>query len=178
MLRKIGIVLVVCLLVIVALAATRPDSFAIQRTTTINAPPETVYSLINDYRKWSAWSPWEKLDPNMTRTFSGADSGVGAVYEWSGNSDVGSGRMEIVEANAPSRIAMRLDFLSPMEAHNTTSFDLAPTGNATNVTWSLNGPQNFMLKLMSVFVNMERMVAPDFERGLANLKAEAEKARM
>ena len=175
MLKKIGIGLLAVLLVIVGLAMTKPDNFAIERTATINAPPEKIFPLINDFHQWPAWSPWEKLDTAMARTYSGADSGVGAVYEWKGNSDVGSGRMEITESTAPGSMVMKLDFLEPFEAHNITEFVLTPSGNGTTVRWNMHGPSNFMTKVMGVFVSMDRMVGPDFQRGLDNLKMQAEK---
>jgi uncharacterized protein YndB with AHSA1/START domain len=174
-LKKIAIGVVVLVLIILGIAATKPDTFSMERSATINAPPEKIYSLIHDYHKWGAWSPWEKLDPNMRRTFTGADSGVGAIYSWEGNSDVGSGKMEIIDTTMPTKVEMALDFLSPMEAHNTTTFNLTPAGGATNVTWTMTGENNYLSKIMSVFISMDKMIGPDFERGLANLKTEAEK---
>ncbi|MCM5679746.1 SRPBCC family protein [Schlegelella sp. S2-27] len=155
-------------------AATLPDTFRIERSTTIDAPPATVHPYINDFHRWTAWSPWEKKDPAMQRTHSGAPAGKGAVYAWDGNSDVGQGRMEIVESNEPSRVQIQLDFLKPFEAHNTAEFTLAPAGSGTLVTWSMHGPAPYLSKLMQVFVSMDRMVGPDFEAGLANLKRVAE----
>jgi hypothetical protein len=175
MLKKIAIIVVVLIAILLVWAATRPDSFSVQRTATINAPPEKIYPLINDFHAWPAWSPWEKLDPAMKRTYSGAASGPGSVYAWDGNKDVGSGRMEITNAAAPSKVDIKLDFLRPFEAHNITEFTLQPTGGATNVTWRMHGPQPYVMKLMGIFSNMDTMVGKDFEAGLANLKAVAEK---
>ena len=155
-------------------AATLPDTFRIERSTTIEAPPATVHTYINDFHRWTAWSPWEKKDPAMQRTHSGAPAGKGAVYAWDGNSDVGQGRMEIVESNEPSSVRIQLDFLKPFEARNTAEFTLAPVGNGTQVTWAMHGPAPYLSKLMQVFVSMDRMVGPDFEAGLANLKRVAE----
>jgi uncharacterized protein YndB with AHSA1/START domain len=175
MLKTIVIVVVVLVAALLAFAATKPDTFVVQRTTSIKAPPEKVFALINDYRGWGAWSPWEKLDPTMKRTFSGAASGKGAVYAWDGTSNVGVGRMEITESSPPSKVAIKLDFSKPFEAHNFVDFTLEPKGDATNVTWTMRGPTPFISKVMQVFVSMDSMVGKDFEAGLANMKASAEK---
>lgn len=174
MLKKIAAVIGILVVALLVLAATKPDSFRVERSATIAAPPEKVYALIEDFDRWRAWSPWEKLDPQMRRTRSGAAHGTGAVYEWAGNSKVGKGRMEITEATAPSRVTIDLLFLDPFEARNTAEFTLRPDGRSTTVTWAMYGPSNFMSKVMSVFVSMDRMIGGDFERGLANLKAIAE----
>lgn len=174
MLKKIAIALVVILAVIVGLALTKPDSFSVQRVATVKAPPEKIMRLISDFRNWPSWSPWEKLDPNMRRTFSGAASGKGAIYEWQGNSDVGRGRMEITELAAPSNVAIKLDFFEPMALSNRTEFVLVPQGEHTTVTWNMTGPMPFMSKVMSVFISMDTMIGRDFEKGLAQMKAAAE----
>ena len=170
----IGAGLAVAVAAIFAYATTRPDSFSVQRATTIKAPPEKVFAQLGDFHAWSAWSPWEKMDPQMRRTFSGAASGKGAVYAWEGNKKVGKGRMEITEAS-PAKIAIKLDFIEPFEGHNVTEFTLEPKGDSTTLTWTMSGPANFMTKLMQVFVSMDAMVGKDFEAGLAGLKAIAEK---
>ena len=175
MLKKLALVLVVVVAALLAYAATRPDSFRVQRVTSIKAPPDRIFPLLADFHRWSAWSPWEKLDPAMKRTFSGAESGVGAVYAWEGNGKVGAGRMEILEATPASRVAIKLDFLQPMEGHNVAEFTLEPKGELTTVTWDMHGPSPFVAKLMGVFVSMDSMVGKDFEKGLAQLKAAAEK---
>lgn len=175
MLKKIGIVVLLVILVVVGLAATKPDTFAMQRETTINAPREKVFALVNDFHNWGAWSAWEKLDPDMKRTFSGPTSGVGSVYEWAGNSDAGAGRMEITNSALPSKIDIKLDFSAPFEANNIAEFSIDSTAAGTHVTWKMHGPNNFVSKLMTVFVSMDKMVGPDFEAGLANMKAAAEK---
>jgi uncharacterized protein YndB with AHSA1/START domain len=175
MLKKVAIVAVVLAAALLAFAATKPDTFRVQRTASIQAPPEKIYPLISDFRGWGAWSPWEKLDPAMKRTHGGAASGTGAVYAWEGNREVGAGRMEIVDAAPPSRVKIKLDFLQPFEAHNFAEFTLAPAGDGTAVTWAMYGPNTFVSKLMSVFVSMDGMVGGYFETGLANLKAAAEK---
>jgi len=171
------IVLLVVAVVIAAVliyAATRPDSFRIERSASIQAPPEKIFPHVNDYRAWTAWSPWERIDPALKRSYSGPPSGKGAAYAWEGNKNVGSGSMEITESVAPSKIAMRLDFLKPFEAHNTTEFTFVPQGGATTVHWAMHGPSPFVSKLMGIFFNMDRMVGGQFEQGLANLKAIAE----
>ncbi|HKO55800.1 MAG TPA: SRPBCC family protein [Thermoanaerobaculia bacterium] len=175
MLKKIAIIIVVVIAILLIWAATRPDTFSVQRSATINAPPEKIFPLINDFHAWPTWSPWEKLDPGMKRTYSGAASGKGSVYAWDGNKDVGSGRMELTDSAAPSKVDIKLDFLRPFEAHNITEFTLQPSGGATTVTWRMHGPQPFFAKLMSIFFSMDKMVGKDFETGLANLKAVAEK---
>lgn len=171
----VGVVLVVGIVVVLALAATKPDAFSVQRATNIKAPPEKIFALINDLHGWGAWSPYEKKDPAMKRTFSGAPSGKGAIYEWDGDKNVGKGRMEITDTSPPSTIVIKLDFISPFEGHNVAEFTMAPQGEATNVTWAMHGPSPFIGKIMHVFINMDRMVGKDFEEGLGNLKALAEK---
>ena len=174
MIKIIALVIVVLVVAVLLYAATRPDTFRIQRATRINAPPEKIFALINDYHRWGSWSPYEKLDPDMKRTYSGAAYGTGAVYEWEGNSKAGKGRMEIADSLSPSQVAIKLDFVKPFEAHNLVQFTLQPTGGSTDVTWAMQGPSPYMMKLMHVFINMDRMVGKDFEVGLANLKAVAE----
>ncbi|MET0349147.1 MAG: SRPBCC family protein [Rhizobacter sp.] len=175
MFKYIGIAVVVVIAAVLALAATRPDTFRVERSTTIKAPPEKVYALIDDFHQWQQWSPWERLDPAMKRNHGGAPKGKGALYGWEGNKDVGKGQMEITEAAPPSRVVIKLDFLAPFEAHNTAEFVLVPQGDATTVTWAMYGPNLFIGKVMSVFASMDSLVGKDFERGLANLKAVAEK---
>jgi len=156
-------------------AATKPDSFAVKRSATIKAPPERIFALIEDLHGWGAWSPYENKDPAMKRSFSGAAMGKGAVYEWEGNKNVGQGRMEILEATAPSKIVIKLDFLKPFEGHNTAEFTMSPQGDNTTVTWAMYGPSPYVAKVMGTVINMDRMIGTDFEAGLANLKAVAEK---
>ena len=175
MLKKIAIVVVILLAVVLGLAAAKPDTFRVQRSTSIKAPPEKIFPLLNDFHRWDVWSPWEKMDPAMKRTHSGAEKGKGAVYEWEGNDKVGKGRMEMTESTPPSKVVIKLDFLKPFEAHNTAEFTLQPQGDSTNVTWVMDGPAPFISKVMQVFVSMDSMVGKDFETGLANLKAAAEK---
>ncbi len=176
MLKKIAIGLAVVVLVVVALALRQPDTIHVERSTTIAAPPETVYPLISDFRKWAAWSPWEELDPSMTRSYSGSESGQGAVYEWDGNKDVGAGRMQIAEARAPERVVIDLDFYRPVKSKNLTTFDIGANSNGTSVTWRMDAQANFLSKLVSVFVSMDNIIGTDFEKGLTKLKNEAEAA--
>jgi uncharacterized protein YndB with AHSA1/START domain len=179
MFKTIALIVIVLLVVAVAgvliLAGLKPDTFRVQRAMTMKAPPEKIFALINDFRGWGAWSPWEKKDPAMKRTYSGAASGQGAVYAWDGDKNVGKGRMEITEAVAPSKVALKLDFERPFEAYNTVVFTMEAKGDATNVTWDMQGPTPFFAKVIHVFVDMDRMVGKDFETGLANMKALAER---
>ena len=174
MLTSILLVLAGIIVIILALAAMKPATFRVVRTATIAAPPEKIFGLLDDFHNWAGWSPWEKLDPAMQRTHSGAASGVGAKYAWLGNKKVGEGSMEILESTAPLRLKIKLDFIKPFEGHNITEFSLAPTGSATTVTWDMVGPSAFMMRVMGLFMNMDQMIGKDFESGLANLKAQVE----
>jgi len=176
MLTKIAIVLVLLIAGVLVFAATRPDTFQVQRTATVKAPPEKIYPLISDFHAWSGWSPWERMDPGMKRAYGGAPSGAGSMYEWDGDRNVGKGRMQITEATPPSRVAVKLDFEKPFEGHSVAEFTLAGAGDATTVTWTMRGENRFIGKLISVFCSMDRMIGGQFETGLANLKALAEKA--
>jgi uncharacterized protein YndB with AHSA1/START domain len=176
--KLIGIVAAVLLVAIAAIlvqAAMKPDTFRVERTASIKAPPEKIFPLISDFDNWGAWSPYEKKDPNMKRTRSGAANGKGAVYAWDGDKNVGKGRMEIAEASPPSKVSLKLDFERPFEAHNIVNFTMEPKGDATSVTWAMQGPVPYMAKIAHVIFNMDRMVGRDFEAGLANLKTLAEK---
>lgn len=154
---------------------TRPATFRVQRSIMVDAPPERVYPLLADFHRWVEWSPWEKLDPALRRTFSGADQGPGAVYSWVGNKKAGEGRMEITEASPPSRVSVNLDFKKPFESHNITDFTIQPHGARSQVTWVMHGPNTMSAKLMQSFISMDRLVGGDFEAGLASIKALAEK---
>lgn len=173
MLKKILIVLLIAIAGVLGYAATKPDTFQVQRKAVIAAPPEKVFAMIEDFHRWNEWSPWEKLDPAMTRTFGGPDKGVGATYAWTGNSDVGEGRMEIVESTPPSTIRIELDFIKPFESNNINEFTLVPRDGGTEVTWTMQGPNLYVSKLMDTFMSMDTMIGRDFEKGLANLKAAA-----
>lgn len=171
------IVIVVLLLVagLLIYAATKPDAFRIERTTTIKAPPAKVFALINDFHQWEAWSPWEKIDPAIKRTYRGPKNGIGAVYEWAGNKEIGQGRMEIVESVPSSKMSLKLDFVTPFEAHNFVDFTLVPQGDSTVVTQAMYGPSPYISKLMTTFFSMDKMVGSKYEEGLSNLKNLAEK---
>ncbi|KAF0812023.1 hypothetical protein IGB42_03565 [Andreprevotia sp. IGB-42] len=173
MLSIIAIIVVCLIAAVLLLASTKPATFRIARSATINATPERVHALINDFQRWTAWSPWEKKDPAMQRSYGSSTAGVGAVYSWQGNKNVGEGRMEIVEST-PVRIVIKLDFFKPFEAHNTAEFTLAQQGSATEVNWVMHGPNTFIGKVMQLFFSMDNMVGKDFEAGLVALKANAE----
>ena len=160
---------------VLILATTQPDTFTVQRSITINAPPEKIFAIVDDFRRWPDWSPWEKLDPSMKRTLGGAASGKGATYAWKGNSKAGQGRMEVIESVPPRKVGMQLDFNKPFEGHNVAEFTLVPQGEATQVDWVMRGPTPFVSKLMQVFVSLDTMIGKDFEEGLANLKVLTEK---
>lgn len=172
----IAVVIAIAIAIILILAATKPDTFSVQRAIMVKAAPERIFPLINDFHQWGTWSPYENKDPAMKRTYSGAASGKGAVYAWDGNrKNVGSGRMEILDTSVPTKILIKLDFFTPFEGHNTAEFTMLPQGDATSLTWLMHGPSPFLGKIMPVFINMDRMVGTDFEIGLANLKRLTEK---
>jgi uncharacterized protein YndB with AHSA1/START domain len=171
----IVVVLAIAIAIILVLAATKPGTFSVRRATTVKAPPERIFPLINDFHQWGSWSPYENKDPAMKRSFSGAADGKGAVYGWEGNKNVGSGRMEILDTSEPSKIVIKLDFFTPFEGHNTAEFTMLPQGDATNLTWLMHGPASFMSKVMQMFINLDKMIGKDFEIGLANLKRLTEK---
>ena len=173
---KIVLGLIVVLIAgVLILASMKPDVFRVERPASIKAPPEKVFAQINDFKAWAAWSPWEKKDPAMQRIYGAATTGKGATYGWNGNNNVGQGSMEITDAVAPSKIELKLDFVKPMEGHNTVVFTLTPQGEMTQVSWVMQGPTPFIGKIFHVFMDMDKMVGGDFEQGLANLKAVAEK---
>lgn len=174
MIKRIGLALVVLIAALLLWAATRPDSFSVERRIVIQAPMDKLQPLVTDFHRWADWSPWEKLDPAMKRSFSGAPAGVGAIYGWQGNSDVGSGRMEVKQAT-PGKVSIQLDFIEPFEGHNTADFLFTPQGSGTEVRWVMFGPAPFVTKLMGIFVSMDAMIGKDFEKGLAQLKAVAER---
>ena len=171
----IVVILLAVVVVVLTFASTRPNDFSVKRSIEINAPAETVFALINDFRQWPKWSPWEKLDPNLKRRLSGAEAGRGAVYEWEGNKQVGAGRMEILDSVPPSRIDIKLSFLKPFKAENRTVFTITPVGGNSHVLWEMTGSSNLMFKVMGLFMSMDKMVGGDFEKGLAAITAEAER---
>ncbi|SEO70387.1 Polyketide cyclase / dehydrase and lipid transport [Rhodospirillales bacterium URHD0017] len=170
----IGVVVVVAIAGILLYAATRPDSFRVQRVVLINAPPDKIFALINDFKAWPAWSPYEKKDPAMKRAYGAVTAGKGATYAWEGDKNVGQGSMEMIESS-PQKIVIKLDFLKPFEAHNIGEFLLEPKGDSTSATWAIHGPSPYMSKVVGTFMNIDDMIGRDFEKGLADLKAAAEK---
>ena len=156
-------------------AATMPDTFRVARSIAVNAPPETIFPLIEDYRRWPAWSPYEDKDPQMKRSFSAVTAGPGATYAWDGDSNVGAGTMTTIETIPARKVAIRLTMVKPISASNTVTFDLAPQQQGTSVTWAMSGSVPYVAKIMHVFFDVDKMVGGDMETGLARLKAAAEK---
>jgi uncharacterized protein YndB with AHSA1/START domain len=176
MLKKILLGLVAVLVVLAAVIAMQPADFAITRSTTIDAPPATVFGQVNDFHKWEAWSPWAKMDPEMKTTYEGPAAGTGAMYSWVGNSKVGEGKMTIVESRPDELVKIRLEFLKPFAATNDTEFAFKPDGTGTHVTWTMSGKNGFVSKAFSLCMDMDKMVGGDFEKGLAQMKSASEAA--
>ena len=177
MLTKILIGLVVVAVGLMAVVATRPSEYRVARATTIAAPPAVVFAQINDFHKWEAWNPWGKMDPGMKQSYDGAPAGVGAMYAWAGNNEVGEGRMTIVESRPNEMVLVKLEFLKPFAGTSFATFTLTPQGtNQTLVTWSMEGQNNFMAKAVHMVMNMDRMIGSQFEKGLAAMKSAAEAA--
>lgn len=174
MIKKILLTLAAIIAIVLVVAAFQPSEFRVTRSATIAAPAAVIFPEINDFHRWTAWSPWEKLDPAMKRTFDGAATGVGAGYAWEGNSDVGSGRMTITESRPAEVINIRLEFFQPMPGVCPTEFTFRPEGGATTVTWTMSGTNNYLSKIVCLFMNMDQMIGGDFEKGLAELKRIAE----
>lgn len=176
MIIQILFVVLVIVAIVCAMASRKPDAFRVERSIVIKASAERVFALINDFHNFAVWSPWEKLDPNMSRSITGSASGKGAVYEWRGNAKAGAGRMEITESQPSSKMLMRLDFLKPIKSSSTAEYVLTPQADSTTkVTWSMYGPSPFVSRIMQVFISMDDMIGRDFETGLAQMKAAAEK---
>lgn len=174
MIAKIVVGLVVFLGLLVILVATRPSAFRVERSAVIAAPPERLFERVNDLRAWGAWSPYEKKDPDMHRTFVDAAAGVGATYAWAGDKNIGEGRMTVERSERPSLVGIRLEFFKPFKGTNAVTFTFAPAPGGTKVTWAMDGRCNFVTKGVSMVMDMDRMIGTDFEAGLAALKAEAE----
>ena len=175
MLGIVAIIIILAIVIVLILVSMRPNTFRIERSINIKALPEKIFPLIADFRQMNKWSAWEKVDPAMKRSYSGAESGKGAMYVWDGNKEIGKGSMEILESTPTSRVLIKIDFYKPFEAHNTVEFTLVPNGETTTVSHAMYGPSPFISKLMSLVFNMDKMVGTKFEEGLANLKAIAEK---
>lgn len=179
MIKKIAVALAALLVALAAVVATRPAHYSVSRSASINAPAAAIYAQVTDFRRWEAWSPWEKLDPQMQKVYSGAAGVEGAAYAWRGNDKVGEGRMTLIEARPPRAAGFRLEFIKPFASVSTTRFSLAEKGPATQVTWTMDGDNDFLGKLFCLFMDMDKMVGGDFERGLASLRSvtEAQAAR-
>jgi Polyketide cyclase / dehydrase and lipid transport len=171
---SIGIGILVLIFAAIAFIATRPTNSCIQRSAQINAPGDVVFSIINDLHRWGQWSPYDKRDPNMKKTFAGPSAGPGATYTWNGNNHVGEGRLTIVESKPGQLVSMKLEFSRPFKANNQVNFRLVPSEGGTRVSWIMDGKNNFITKAMSLIMNMDKMVGTDFEQGLSNLKTVAQ----
>lgn len=174
MAKKILIVLVVLVVAFLGFVMTRPNNFHVERSATIAAPPAVVFPYVNNHKNFILWSPWEKLDPNQKATFTGPEDGVGATYHWAGNDDVGEGEMKITESKPNELVKADLHFIKPFESTSVISYKLVPEGDATKVTWAMDGDNDFMGKMFSVFMDMDKMLGKDFDEGLAKLKTVAE----
>ena len=174
MLKTILLVVAALVAALLIYAAFKPDNFRLSRSTTIAAPPDKVFALINDLRRFNEWNPFAKLDPQNAITYDAVTAGVGGAYNWQGEKS-GAGRMQITESVPAQRVTAKLDFTKPFEAHNQVDFTVQPQGNGSTVTWAMHGPMPYLNRLMTVFFDMDRTVGKDFEAGLANLKALAEK---
>lgn len=171
----IGAVMIAAIIIVLIVALMQPNSFRVERSIDIAAPAEKIFPFLDDLKQQRLWSPWDQKDPNMKRDYSGAPRGVGAIYAWDGNREIGSGRQELVTVTPYSKIEGKIDFFRPFEAHNRIEFLLKPTSQGTNVTWAIYGPMPFMSKVMCVFFSMDKMIGGEFEKGLVQLKALAEK---
>ncbi|RKG83611.1 polyketide cyclase [Corallococcus sp. CA049B] len=174
MFKKIAIGVVAVLALLAGFITTRPDTYTVTRTTTVPGAPDVAFGLVNDFHQWNQWSPWDNLDPNMKKTFGGAESGVGATYGWVGNNDVGEGRMTILEATADASVRIKLEFVKPFEDSSITTFTFKPASDGTTVTWTMAGEHTFVSKAMCLFMDMDQMIGKDFEKGLASMKTAAQ----
>lgn len=175
MLKTIAFAIAVLIGGVLIYAANKPDTFSVQRSIAVQAPPEKIFPLIHDFKQWPNWSPYEGKDPAMKRSYGPVTAGVGATYAWAGNKDVGRGDMKISGATPPTALTLQLHFIEPFEGHNQVDFKIDPEGGQSKLSWIMNGPAPFPTKLMSMFIDMDKMIGKDFEVGLANIKALAEK---
>jgi Polyketide cyclase / dehydrase and lipid transport len=175
MLRKILIGAAAAVVLLLIVIAAQPATFHVERSVEIAAPPENAYALVNDFHKWTLWSPYEKLDPQMTRTYSGAESGDGAVYAWQGNKEIGEGRMTIEKSTPASEVSIKLEFIKPFSATNRATFTFVPSGPKTKVTWAMDGNNTFLSKAFHLVMDMDKLVGKDFEKGLLAMQGEAER---
>jgi uncharacterized protein YndB with AHSA1/START domain len=176
-LLNLAIAAVVILVLLVVFVATRPTEFRVTRSTRVMAPPARVFARVNDFHQWEAWNPWGKMDPHMKQTYEGPPGGVGSVYSWVGNSQVGEGRMTVVESRPDELIQIKLEFFKPFAATNRAEFTFESEGAATTVTWSMSGERNFITKAIGLFMNMDKMIGGQFEKGLADMKAVVESGK-
>ncbi len=174
--KKIVGGLAALIVVFLIVVATRPDTYHVERSTTISAAPEAVYAQVADFHKWEAWSPWEKLDPKMKKTYEGTQGSVGASYAWEGNDDVGAGKMTVLAVEPNKRFQVDLHFIKPFDSSAKNGFAFEASGKETKVTWSMDGTNNFISKAMCIFMDMDKMIGKDFEKGLADLKKVSEVA--
>lgn len=174
MFKKVAIVLGLLVVGLVAVIAMRPDSFHVERSTMVTAPPAAAFGLVNDFHQWAKWSPWEHLDPGMKKTYEGPPAGTGAVYYWNGNDKVGEGRMTITGSQPSSRVDIKLEFMKPFATTNATTFTFTPQGAETKIVWAMDGHCNFVSKAMGLFMDMDSMIGKDFEHGLAQMKTVSE----
>lgn len=175
MIQTVVIAVVALIAILLVYAALKPDTFRVERSTTIRAAPEKIFPLVNDLHQWERWSPWEKVDPAIQRAYSGAEGGVGAVYEWNGNKRIGQGRMEIVESQPSTKVVLKIDFIQPMEGHNKIDFVITQRGDVSTLSHAMYGPSPYISRLMTIFFSMDKMIGSKFEEGLASLKAIVEK---
>ena len=176
MARKILIGVAALIVVLVIVTLMQPSTYRVERSITMNAPADNAFAQVNDFHQWAAWSPWEKMDPGMKKTFDGPPAGTGSKYAWVGNDQVGEGRMTIEKSEKPAKIEIKLEFLKPFESTSQTTFAFAPAGTGSKVTWSMAGENNFVGKFFCIFMDMDKMIGGDFEKGLAAMKTAAEAA--
>jgi hypothetical protein len=174
MLVKTLVALAVIVVVLVVIIALQPGEFRVARSATISAPAPEVFTQVNDFHKWEAWNPWGKIDPAMRQTYEGARAGAGAIYTWTGNNEVGEGRMTIIESRPSDLIRIKLEFFKPFAATNLAEFTFKPEGDQTATTWSMTGEKNFMAKAIHLFISMDKMIGGQFEKGLADMKSAVE----
>ena len=171
MLEIILIVLAVVAVVFLIVVAMQPAQYRVARSATVAAPAQAVFAQVNDFHKWEAWNPWGKIDPAMKHSYEGAPAGTGAIYTWVGNKDVGEGRMTIIESRPSDLIRIKMEFFKPFAGNSIAEFTFKPKGNQTAVTWSMTGENNFMAKAIHLFINMDKMIGGQFEKGLAQIKS-------
>ena len=173
-LKKVALVFAALLVIFLIVVALQPADYKITRSATISAPPSAVFAQVNDFHKWEAWSPWAKLDPSVKNTFEGSPAGKGAIFKWVGNDKVGEGQMTVTDSKPDEQILIDLHFIKPFESSCLTEFTFKPDGDKTNVTWTMSGHNGFISKAFCLFMNMDKMVGGDFEKGLASMKTVAE----